>query len=214
MPLVSGKAFPVTAFTDLAFDPNSSAGWMIGASGRLISIFTYGAQFRVLENGFIPSYFDSDYDIYRAQKYQFMQAPHDSSFSPSWLASLGTSLFADILVFNATLDGPFKAAGVVGEAAIANGTASQADYPHLRAVLLLNQIPRFPFYFDASYEKSYIGAIKDFFSDLVDPTDAVIGLDVNYQTGASVLTLSYNAQWDPTTGTFVVTSSLQASVKF
>jgi hypothetical protein len=93
-------------------------------------------------------------------------------------------------------------------------TVKQADYPHLRAVLELNQIDKFPFYFDASYEKYYIGAINGFFRDMVDPTDAVIGLDVNYKTGASVLTLAYNAKWNPATNEFEVTSSLQAAVMF
>jgi hypothetical protein len=49
---------------------------------------------------------------------------------------------------------------------------------------------------------------------MVDPTDAVIGLSINYKTGASVLTLVYDAKWDPQAGEFVVTSSLQASMKF
>jgi hypothetical protein len=212
VPLVDGKEFPLTAFTDLAFDPNKSMGWMIGADGRLIRVFTYGAQFRILQDGFIPSYFDADYDIYRAQKYEFMQQSHSSSFSPSWYASLGMSLFDDILVFNVALDGPFKESVAIGEAAL--GTADQTDYPHFRAVLDLNRIDKIPFYFDATYEKYFIGAINGFFPDLVDPTDAVIGLNVNYKTGASVLTLAYNANWAPAANKFEVSSSLQVSVMF
>jgi hypothetical protein len=212
VPLITGKVFPLTAFTDLAFDPNKSAGWMIGFDGRLITVFTYGAQLRVMQDGFIPSYFDSNYDIYRAQKYLFMQQAYSSAWTPSWYASLGTSLFTDILVFNAALDGPFKASPVIGQNAIAS--ANQTDYPHLRAVLALNRIDKFPFYFEATYEKYYIGAVKGFFSDLVDPTDAVIGLNINYKTGASILTLLYNAQWNPAADKFEVTSSLQAAVMF
>jgi len=169
-------------------------------------------RFEVLQDGFIPSYFDSNYDIYRAQKYLFMQQDYSSAWTPSWFASLGTSLFTDILVFNAALDGPFKASPVIGQNAIA--AANQTDYPHLRAVLALNRIDKFPFYFEATYEKYYIGAVKGFFSDLVDPTDAVIGLNINYKTGASILTLLYNAQWNPAADKFEVTSSLQAAVMF
>ena len=69
VPILDGKAFPLAAFTDIAFDPNSTAGWMIGVGGRLVGIFTYGAQLRVMQNGFIPSYFDANYDIFRAQKF-------------------------------------------------------------------------------------------------------------------------------------------------
>jgi hypothetical protein len=204
VPILGGKAYPLTAFTDIAFDPNSTAGWMIGVSGRLAAVFTYGAQLRVLQDGFIPSYFDANYDIYRAQKYDFMQADPGSGIFTGWYASLGTSLFTDLLVFNVALDGPFKGG---------SGSA-QTDYPHLRSVLALGELPGIPFFFDASYEKYMIGAKDGFFPDLVDPTDAVIGVDINYKTGASVLTLAYNAKWDPVAGEFLVTSSLQATVRF
>ena len=103
--------------------------------------------------------------------------------------------------------GPFQALPPVA-------TTNQSDYPHLRGVMQLNEINKFPFYFDASYDKYFIGAEHSFFPDLVDPTNAVIGLDINYKTGASVLTLAYKAQWNPALQTFDVTSSLQASVQF
>lgn len=206
VPILGGKAFPLAAFTELAFEPNDSFGWMIGLGGRLVGIFTYGAQLRVLQDGFIPSYFDANYDIYAAQKYVYMQGDAGSDFYTGWLASLGASLSDDLLVFKVTLDGPFKAAP--------SGSKDQVDYPHLRSVLRLDQLGSFPFFFDASYEKYKLGAEYGFFRDLVDPTDAVIGLAVNYKTGASVLTLSYDAKWDPAAEEFVVTSSLQASMKF
>jgi hypothetical protein len=210
VPIIGGSLFPLSTFTDLAFDPNESAGWMIGAGGRIIGIFTYGAQLRVLQDGFVPSYFDANYDLYRAERYDYMQLAHGTNFTPSWYASLGTSLLSDKLVFNVALDGPFAAPAVVANLA----TASQTDYPHLRGVLSLAQIDTIPVYFDASYDKYYIGAIKGFFPDLVDPTDAVIGMDINYKTGAAVLTLAYNAEWNPVASKFEVTSSLQAAVKF
>jgi hypothetical protein len=203
VPIIGGKAFPLAAFTDFAIDPNQSAGWMIGAAGRLIEIFTYGAQIRVLQTGFIPAYFDANYDIFRDQKYNI---PKGSGTYEGWYAMLGTSLFTDKLVFNVALDGPF--------AAIPATLGNQTDYPHLRSVLRLNEFDKFPFFFDASYDKYMIGSKTGFFPDLVDPTDAVIGLNVNYKTGASVLTLAYNAKWNPVTSQFDVTSSLQASVKF
>lgn len=221
VPILGGQVFPLAAFTDIAFDPNKTNGWMIGVGGRLIGIFTYGAQLRVMQDQFIPSYFDANYDIYRADKYDFMtrannyatMAAPSGAYSPSWLASLGTSLLSDKLVFSVELDGPFSAAGIF----VPTSTAIVPDktqYPHLRCILNLGQLGTFPFYFDASYEKYNIGAINGFLKDLVDPTDAVAGVDVNYKTGASVLTLAYDAKWNPTTAKFDVTSSLQASVKF
>jgi hypothetical protein len=210
VPILGGKAFPLAAFTDLAFDPNNSMGYMLGFGGRIIGIFTYGAQIRILENGFIPSYFDANYDIFRATKFDFMQQPTSGGFYEGWYASLGTSLFTDKLVFNTTIDGPFSVQGIAADPAF----AKQTDYPHLRGVLKLNEIDKFPFFFSASYDKYLIGAVSGFFKDFVDPTDAVVGLDINYKTGASVLTLAYDAKWSPAKGEFEVTSSLQASMKF
>lgn len=208
VPILSGKAFPLVTFTDVAIDPNKTAGWMLGFGGRLIGVITYGAQLRVLQGGFIPSYFDANYDIFRAQKYDYMQLPPPSGIYTGWFASLGASLFSDIFIFNTELDGPFSGDGI-------NPSASdQTKYPHLRAIIQLNRIDKFPFYFDASYDRYFIGAKNGFFQDLVDPTDAVIGLNVNYKTGASVLTLAYNAQWDPANNKFNVTSSLFASMSF
>jgi hypothetical protein len=210
VPILGGKLFPLAAFTDLALDPNQTAGWMVGFGGRLLGIFTYGAQVRLLQNGFIPSYFDANYDVFRAKKYDYMQLTPPSGSYAGWYATLGTSLFSDILVFKATMDGPFKGTGV----APLSSNPSQTDYPHLRGVLAVNEIPKIPFYLDAFYDKYYIGAVSGFFKDLVDPADAVVGLNLNYKTGASVLTLAYNAKWDPAAKVFNVTSSLQASMKF
>jgi hypothetical protein len=210
VPILSGPVFPLAAYTDLAVDPNQSLGYMLGAGGKLLGIVSYGAQLRFLQDGFIPSYFDSNYDLYRAARYQAMQASHGSDFTPSWFASLGASFLSDKLVFSAALDGPFA----IPEPAASLASASQGDYPHLRGIARLGQIEKLPIYFDASYDKYLIGASKGFFPDLVDPTDAVIGLDINYKTGAAVLTLAYAAKWNPYVSKFEVTSSLQAAVKF
>lgn len=209
VPILGGKLFPLAAFTEIAFEPNDSMGAMLGAGGRLLGFITYGAQLRILQDGFIPSYFDAGYDIYRAAKFDYMQTATDGDFMAGWYASLGFSLFEDKLALSARMDGPFTAPGVA--------SSYQADYPHAKAVLALAEGLLGGFYFDARYEKFYIG--KDsFFADLVDPTDAIVGLDINYKTGASVLTLAYNAKWDPSlnsgSGKWVVTSSITASMKF
>jgi hypothetical protein len=210
VPVIGGTAFPMVVFTDIAWDPNQSTGWMLGLSGRLVSVITYGAQLRVLQDGFIPSYFDANYDLYRAQRYDFMQLAHGEDFAPSWFATAGFSFLQNKLAFNAALDGPFESAPIAPVLA----DADQTDYPHLRAVLRMSPIDKIPVYFDASYDKYYIGATTGFFPDLVDPTDAVIGLNINYKTGAAVLTLGYDAKWNPPTSEFEVTSSLQVAIKF
>lgn len=207
VPIIGGKLFPLAAFADLAFEPNSSAGAMLGAGGRILGVILYGAQLRLLQDGFIPSYFDGNYDLYRAFKYDYLETSSGGDFFAGWYASLGTSFLDDKILFLASLDGPFKAIPSVA-------SDSQADYPHAKAVARLGEGLLGGFFFDASYEKYKIGSESSFFEDLVDPTDAVIGMAINYRTGASVLTMQYDAKWDAAASKFVVTSSLQASMQF
>jgi len=216
VPILGGKLFPLAAFMDVAFAPNAAMGGMIGCGGRLLGIFRYGAQLRVIQDGFIPAYFDANYDLYRSRKYDFVkdEANKGSTMNAGWYASLGTSFLEDKIVFNTALDGPFSAI----PAAVSD---AQSDYPHLKAIFNFGEGIVGGVSLGASYEKYFLGRESGFFKDLIDPTDAVIGLAVNYKTGASVLTLKYNANWNPdfdngdgTFGKFEVSSSLSASMKF
>ena len=207
-PILGGKLFPLAAFADLAFDPNQTMGAMLGFGGKIIAIFNYGAQIRFLQDGFIPAYFDANYDLYRSAKYALMtnDSYKSSAINAAWYASLGTSLLGDKIVFNAAVDGPFSAAPA--------DSTKQADYPHAKAIFHFGEGLLGGIYFDASYEKYYIGLESGFFQDLVDPTNAVIGLAVNYKTGASVLTLEYDAKYNPDSKDFEVSSSISTSMKF
>ena len=146
-------------------------------------------------------------DLYREQRFIIMKTVAPGDFVPGWLASLGTTLFKDKFFIKASLDSPFAATPTAP-------SALQADYPHAKASMGLKEgiIPNISL--TASYEKYFIGRAKAFLDDLVDPTDAMIGLAVNYRIGASVLTLLYDAVWDPAKYAFEIHSSLIASVKF
>ena len=214
VPIVTGSIFSLTAFVEGAREMNDSMGAIAGISGRLISFIRYGAQVRYMQTGFIPSYFDANYDIYRPDRYNFVANNAPGAFVPGWLASLGFDLFNQKLVFSALLDGPFAA---IPSPASDNSSA----YPHLKGSLVLKEGMIGGISFEGSYEKYFIGRISPFFSDLIDPTDAAIGLAVNYKTGATVLTLAYAVRWDPskvnpdtTIGGFDVSSSLSAAVRF
>lgn len=205
VPILSGDVFSLAVFGDVAMEPQGRTGEMLGFGGRLIGIFTYGAQLRFLQKGFIPSYFDSNYDIYRSSKYDYINDPATANGAgyAGWYASLGTSLLSDSIVFMVALDGPFGS----------SGNTAQTDFPHLRSVFHFD-IEQLPIFIDASYEKYYLGENREFFNDLVNPENAIIGMSVNYRTGASVLTLKYDATYNPDTATFTVKSSIQASVQF
>ena len=213
VPILSGPLLALTPSPTSPSTPTSPWAGCSASGGSPIGLFTYGAQLRVLQDGFIPSYFDANYDVFRAQRATSWSWLRVRPSSPGWSARSGATLVQDKLVFSATLDGPFPARGVFASDPTA---ADPSRYTRIfaRRFRRSSQDSRLPFFVDASYEKYCIGAKNGFFQDLVDPTDAVIGLDINYQTGASVLTLAYNAKWDPAAAKFDVTSSLQASVKF
>jgi len=211
VPIITGNIFSLTAFVEGAREMNASMGAITGVSGRLISLIRYGAQVRYMQSGFIPSYFDANYDLYRADRYNYIDTAPAGNFVPGWLASLGFDLFNKKLVFSALLDGPFAAIPLAS-------SENSSAYPHLKGSLVLGEGMIGGISLEGRYEKYFIGRQSPFFSDLIDPTDAAIGLAVNYKTGATVLTLAYAYRWDPSmngsAGGFDVSSSLSASVRF
>lgn len=210
VPIIKSQAFPLAAFTELAFEPKSRTGFMAGLGGRLLGVITYGAQLRLLGAGFVPVYFDANYDLYRSAKASLMsEAPAaDAQGFAGWLAKAGASLFEDKLYFSVSVDGPFKAKP-------AEASPNSAEYPHLRGVVGMAEGILGGFFVTGSYEKYFIGKDADFFSDLVDPSDAVIGAALNYKTGAAVFTLLYSLKYNPDNPKgFDVTSSLQSAIKF
>lgn len=206
VPILGGKTFPLAVFTDFVLQPEGRWGSMIGAGGRLVRFITYGAQLRVLGPGFIPVYFDANYDLYRHDKHDLMIAAPTGDTFTGWFASLGVSVLEDKIAFKTSVDGPFAAVPAVD-------TSNPADYPHLRAVATLGEGIVGGFSFDAVYEKYFLGRDGSFFEDLVTPEDAVITAQINYHTGAAVLSLLYNLKYDGAGG-YIVTSSIQSSIKF
>lgn len=209
VPLIKSELFPLAAFMELGFQPKGRTGFMLGAGGRALGFITYGAQLRFLGAGFIPVYFDANYDLYRAAKAQFMADDPIGDAFAGWLAKAGTSLFDDKIYFEVSVDGPFRAAEA--------GSTFQADYPHLRGVAGLREGVLGGFFFDFVYEKYFLGMENAFFADLVDPNNAVITTAVNYQSGAAIFTLMYNLRYNPdpaATKRFNVTSSLVTTIKF
>ncbi|MFH2113827.1 MAG: hypothetical protein ABIJ86_04890 [Spirochaetota bacterium] len=209
VPIIKSELFPLAAFMELGFQPQGRSGFMLGAGGRALGFITYGAQLRLLGAGFIPVYFDANYDLYRAAKAAFMeQDPADLGLEnfAGWLAKAGTSFFDDKIYFEVSVDGPFAGAEA--------GSTFQGDYPHLRGVAGLREGVLGGFFFDLVYEKYMLGMENAFFADLVDPNNAVITAAVNYQSGAAIFTLLYNLRYDPAINDFNVTSSLVTTIQF
>ena len=205
LPLLNEDIATLALFGDMTFQ-NTHSGSMVGFGGRLIGIIPYVFQLRFLGDDFIPSYFDSSYDIYRGVKYAVLNNSSSTPLIPSsvsWLATTGISLFDDMLAFTATLDGPFAPIPTDGKA-----NNNFVEYPHLYALFTVSEgfIPDFSL--TASYDKKYIAS----FADLVSAEDAMIDLAVNYNAGAAVITLAYQLIYVPDDATFDVNSTLSCSL--
>lgn len=211
-PLVRSGIFSLAAFAEGAREFNGAMGAATGVGGKALGFVKYGAQIRYFQSGFIPTYFDNNYDLYRAERFAVMKSTTPGAWTPGWLANLGFTLFNEKISFSAGLDGPFKAMP-------ATATSNQADYPHFKAKALLAEGVVSGISLDGVYEKYFLGRAGAFFQDLVNPKDATVGLAVHYKTGATVLTLSYDYNWIPDSsasagGTWDVNSSLTATVRF
>ena len=186
-PVLSSDLFSLAVFGDADFQPasgskaNTAAGGLLGFGGKLIGFMNYGLNALFLGDNFVPFYFDSTYDLYREAKYEMFNGDIPIPGYTGWLASLGFSFLDDKLSFNTSLDGSFTVNQNV-----------DSTYPHLKAVVTVGKDIIPGVFFDASYDKRYIKS----FADLISPYNAVIGANINYQTGPAVITLGYNLRYE------------------
>jgi hypothetical protein len=204
-PLLNSRAISLALFSDVAVLGNqSSVGGMVGFGGRLAGVITYGAQIRILGENFVPVYFDSTYDLFRADKYAVASGATAMPAYTGWLASLGFSLFGDLLVFNASLDGPFTSG---------QDPANYLDWPHFFAQFIVGQglVPNVSM--ELSYDKRNLAADEGFFRDLFNLSESVIQGRLNYSIGSAVLSLLYDIRWDPVQGKFITHSGIETAIE-
>jgi hypothetical protein len=197
LPLVYVKdVVSLVSFADVATIGGKSFGSMVGVGGKLINIFTYGAQIRLLNDTFIPDYFGPTYDLLRDAQYALAQTT-PTSLDAGWQGSLGTSFLDDKVIFRVTVDGLFVA------------TTEDLSKPHLRGILSLAEgvVPGITF--DFSYDKKGISI----WSDLIDATNAAIQAQVNFKSGPAVISFVYKIVYDPALSpNWNVTSGLQSTI--
>ncbi len=204
LPLIQSPVFSLTPFAEGAREMNLSMGAIAGIRGTVLKFITYGAQFRYFQDDFIPSYFDANYDRYRADRFAYIEThnPAGPNFNPSWLGMLGFSLFKSTLSFQAIFDAPFSWLPPAP-------SNNPADYPHAVATFNLARglIPNVSI--AAKYEKFFLGKTSgNVVNDLIDLTSASIGMTVSYKAGSAVIGMDYSYIWNPTKASFDVISSL------
>ncbi len=203
LPILNFKILSLAVFADAATIEGESYGGMVGFGGRILSFLTYGAQLRVLGDGFIPMYFDATYDLFRSAKYDIVQAGGGPGTTMAWYASLGTSLFDDLIVFNVGVDAPF---------AFGPDAADITQWPHLRAVFALDDGLIKGLSLEASYDKKLITS----FASLVDPTEAAIQARLNYQIQVAIISFVYKLRYDASVlapaDPWIITSGIETSI--
>ncbi|MGA2641008.1 MAG: hypothetical protein ABSG21_08895 [Spirochaetia bacterium] len=199
--LYTKDKFSLLAFTDFATIQAKTWGSMIGVGGRIINIFTYGAQLRYLSSGFTPTYFGPSYDVMRDQQYQAVQNLSSSGHTFGGLISGGISVLDDKLIFKVSLESPF----------ITTETDPFLSEPHLNGILSLAPGALPGFFFNFTYDKMAIGS----FADLVSPQNAAIQGSLNFQSGPAVISFVYIVTYDqrqPPPNQWTVTSGLNSSI--
>lgn len=205
LPILAGQLITLVTFADLAgMHSNGSIGGAVGFGGRLFGFLNYGARIRLHEASFVPDYFDFAYDLFRyTDKYPVATGPRDRTLAAGYRAGLGFSFFAELLTFNATVEGPFTPPFPL--------EVNYLNDPRLVMGLNLGEglIPNVSF--QALWDKRSIRQWRD----LVSLEDAVIQGRLNYSIGAAVLSLVYQLRHDPaaTPNPWVIQSGIESSIK-
>lgn len=199
-PILATDLISLAAFSDVA-NQDGRWGGMVGAGGRISGFLLYGAQIRMLEDNFVPNFFDSTYDRRRLERYQIYEEQVETDGGVGWLARIGFAFLADSLVFDTTVSGPFD--------------ASSGRYPELHSSLLLAEgvVPGFSgLSFQANYDKFNLRE----YEDLWDAKDSLIGARINIRSGPIVISLLYNLTYDPNADgdPWTVTSGLESTISF
>ncbi len=179
-PILDSAVVSLAAFADAVTQKSEAYGAMLGFGGRIIGILTYGAQLRFVGDDFVPVYFDSTYDIARAERYALAEGALSTPGFVGWFATLGMSLLNDSIVFKASLDGP------LGEVDPDNDQ-NYLNYPHLTGFFEVTEGLLPGFFFDASYDKVLIREPRD----LIRSFGSVIKARLNYRSGPAVISFFY-----------------------
>lgn len=199
LPIIGLPVATLIAYGDMASIAGKSMGGMLGAGGRLFGLMSYGVQMRVMQENFIPSYFDSTYDLFRASRYNVV-VNGKTGVIAGYFGSMGFSLLDDRIAFFASVAGPFNPTADLG---------NTNNYPHLRGVFVVKEGLLAGLSFNASYDKQFI---KDW-GDLVSPANAAIQAKLNYKTGPAVISFVYKVVYTPAKDpAWEITSGLESSI--
>lgn len=202
-PIVNKEKITFATFGDVVALNMDAWGEMIGIGGKIVQHITYQTQVRFIGENFIPSYFDSTYDLTRSTNYMQLNDSQNTPFFVGWLFSLGTTFFDDNFVFNITVDGPFGN--------VDSNENNPLNYPHILGVLYLNPDVIPVLSFSISYEKELIREFRDIFQS----DNLLINTKLNCNISAAVISFFYLFRYDENDWTEPeMQSGLEVSVQF
>ena len=103
----NNKLYTINITADFASQYKNYGG-SFGIKGKIHSLFLYNLSFQFGGRGFIPSYFDRIYDIYKVEHYE---ATKQIYYYPTYAGiklDLGFTFFSDYFSFGFRFDSPFK----------------------------------------------------------------------------------------------------------
>ena len=191
-----------------------SVGTAVGFSGTAISFLRYGLQVRLTDDRFLPVYFDGDYDRQRADKYRALRAAERAStrsdaleglVHAGWAARVGASVLDRRIDLDLGLSGPLTGA----RGALAEVPYAQLDGLDVKGRVGVRDLGLDGMSFDLDYRKRRVGSL----GELTEPEHLTVGTALRYQTGGTLIILSYRGYYDPAADGLVGAPAVESWIK-
>lgn len=191
-----------------------SVGTAAGFSGTAISFLRYGLQVRLTDDRFLPVYFDRDYDRQRADKYRALRIAERAStradareglVHAGWAARVGASLLDRRIDVDLGLSGPLTGT---------RGALAGEPYAQLSGVDVQGRVGiRNPGLAGMSFGLDYRKRRLDSLGEIAEPEHLSVGTALSYQTGSTLITLSYRGYYDPAADGLVGAPALESWIR-
>ncbi len=207
MPIVERESFSILAIGDIGFQEGERTGGMAGISGKTAGFLLYNAQLRFLEDGFLPAYFDSSYDLYRADRIFASAQPSSGRIRYAWYAKTDYLLFQEALVFGLSADGPFAAFPETP-------SLNQSDYLHLAVSLKTGPDYSGRLSLSASYQKFFLGLTGEPWMEFDSIRNSVFQTTATYTMGKFSVSLMGRIRFSDRDDRIDLKSTLKSSFRF
>lgn len=207
IPVVARDSFSLLAIGDIGFQEGNRTGGMVGVSGMAAGFLGYNTQIRFIEDGFLPSYFDSSYDLYRADRIIASALPSSGRIYFGWYVKNDYLLFDEAFLFAISAEGPFAAFPETP-------SLNQAEYIHLTVSLKTGPDRPGHFAMSTSYQKYYLGLTGAPWMEFNSIRNSVFQTTIEYTIGRFSVSLMGRIQFNAVQDGIDLKSTLKSSFRF